>query len=168
VCSSLSSNPSAFHFLCRSILLWFCGRHWFSRARVFLPIHFLSATIFLVCSESFLLWSASAGIFVYAARVLCAGPFFITKVSCSRIHVPTSRSAESFVDLYFPFDYRLSYSYNRSKHLVDSVRSSVSVDNRPSLIIFPAQFAPARRRLCLLSSARLWFSSAQNPFPILS
>jgi hypothetical protein len=46
VCSSLSPNPSAFHFLYRLILLWFCGRHWFSRGRVFLPIHFLSAAFF--------------------------------------------------------------------------------------------------------------------------
>jgi hypothetical protein len=138
VCSSLSSNPSAFHFLCRSILLWFCGWHWFSRGRVFLPIHFLSAAIFLVCSESFLLLSASAKIFVYAARVLCTGPFFITKVSRSGIPVPLSRCAERFTDLYFPFDFLLSYSSNRSKHLVDSVRSSVSVASRPSPIVFPA------------------------------
>jgi hypothetical protein len=168
MCSSLSLNTSAFHFLCHSILLWFCGRHWFSRGRVFLPIHFLSASIFLVCSESFLLSSASAGIFVYAARVLCVGPFFIAKVSLSGIPVPTSRCAERFIDLYFLFDFQSSYSSNRSKHLVDAVRSSISVASHPSLIVFPARFAPARRHLCLLSSARLWFSSARNPFPILS
>jgi hypothetical protein len=131
VCSSLSPNPSAFHFLCRSILLWFCGPHWFSRGRVFLLIHFLSAAIFLVCSESFLLSSASAGIFVYATRVLCADPFFITKVPRSRIPVPMSRCVERFTDLYFLFDFQSSYSSNRSKHLVDSVHSSVSLASRP-------------------------------------
>jgi hypothetical protein len=144
VCSSLSPNPSAFHFLCRSILLWFCGRHWFSRGRVFLPIHFLSAAIFLVCSESFLLSSASAGIFVYATRVLYAGPFFTAKVSRSGIPIPASRCVERFADLYFPFDFQSSYSSNRSKHLVDSVHSSISVASSPSLIVFPARFAPAR------------------------
>jgi hypothetical protein len=143
MCSSLSPNSSAFHFLCRSILLWFCGRHWFSSGRVFLLIHFLSATIFLVCSESFLLSSASAGIFVYTARVLCVSLFFIAKVSRSGIPVPATRCSERFTDLYFPFDFQSSYSSNRSKHLVDSVHSSVSVASRPSPIVFPAQFAPA-------------------------
>jgi hypothetical protein len=51
-----------------------------------------------------LLSSASAGIFVYAARVLCAGPFFIAKVSRSEMPVPVSRCAERFVDLYFPLN----------------------------------------------------------------
>jgi hypothetical protein len=41
-------------------------------------------------------------IFVYDARVLCADPFFITKVSRSGILVPASRCAERFADLYFP------------------------------------------------------------------
>jgi hypothetical protein len=144
VCSSLSPNPSAFHFLCHLILPWFCGRHWFSIGRVFLSIHFLSAAIFLVCSEYFLLSSASARIFVYAARVLCAGPFFIAKVSYSGIPVTTSRCAELFADLYFPFDFQSSYSSNRRKHLVDFVRFSVSVANRPSPIVFSARFTPAR------------------------
>jgi hypothetical protein len=105
---------------------------------------------------------------VDAARVLYAGPFFIAMVSRSGIPVPTSRCAERFAYLYFPFDFQLSYSSNWSKHLVNSIRSSVSVANRPSPIVFPVQFALARRCLCLLSSARLWFSSARNPFPILS
>jgi hypothetical protein len=111
--------------------------------------------IFLVCYESFLLSSASVGIFLYAARVLCAGPFFIAKVSRSGIPVPASRCAERFTNLYFPFDFQSSYSSNRIKHLVDSVRSSVSVASHPSPIVFPAQFAPARRCLCLLLSAKL-------------
>jgi hypothetical protein len=107
-------------------------------------------------------------IFVYATRVLCASLFFIAKVSRSGIPVPASRCAERFADLYFPFDFQLSYSSNRSKHMVDYVRFSVLVASRPSLIVFSAQFALARRHLCLLSSSRLWFSSARNPFPILS
>jgi hypothetical protein len=100
--------------------------------------------------------------------VLCADSFFITKVSCSGIPVPTSRCTERFADLYFPFDFQSSYSSSRSKHLVDSVHSSISVASRPSLIVFPPRFALARRHLCLLSSARLWFSSARNPLTILS
>jgi hypothetical protein len=107
-------------------------------------------------------------IFVYATIVLCASLFFIAKVSRSRIPVPVSRCTERFADLYLPFDFQLSYSSNRSKHLVDYVRFSVSVASRPSPIVFSARFAPARRRLCLLPSSRLWFSSAHNPFPILS
>jgi hypothetical protein len=102
---------------------------------------------------------------VDAARVLCIGPFFLANVSCSGIPVPASRCTERFTDLYFSFDFQSSYSSNRSKHLVDSVCSSVSIASHPSPIVFPARFAPARRCLCLLSSARLWFSSVQNPFP---
>jgi hypothetical protein len=52
-----------------------------------------------------LLSSASAGIFVYAAKVLCAGPFFIAKVFGFGIPVPASRCTERFTDLYFPFDF---------------------------------------------------------------
>jgi hypothetical protein len=105
---------------------------------------------------------------VDATRVLYAAPFFIAKVSRSGIPVPASRCAERFAYLYFPFDFQLSYSSNQSKHLVDSIRSSISVANRPSPIVFPVRFALARRCLGLLLSARLWFSSARNPFPILS
>jgi hypothetical protein len=50
-----------------------------------------------------------------------------------------SRCAERFADLYFPFDFQSSYSSNRSKHLMNSVRSSVSVASRPSPIVFPAR-----------------------------
>jgi hypothetical protein len=81
---------------------------------------------------------------VDAARVLCAGPFFITKVSRSGIPVPASKCTEGFTNLYFLFDFQSSYSSNRSKHLVDFVRSSVSVASCPSPIVFPARFAPAR------------------------
>jgi hypothetical protein len=81
---------------------------------------------------------------VDAARVLCAGPFFIAKVSRSGIPIPASRCAERFTDLYFLFDFQSSYSSNRSKHLVDSVCSSISVASRPNPIVFLARFAPAR------------------------
>jgi hypothetical protein len=49
---------------------------------------------------------SSAGIFVYAAKLLYAGLFFIAKVSRSGIPVPTSRCAERFADMYFPFDFQ--------------------------------------------------------------
>jgi hypothetical protein len=71
---------------------------------------------------------------VDAARVLCASPFFLAKVSRSGIPIPVSRCVERFTDLYFLINFQSSYSSNRSKHLVDSVRSSVSVASRPSLI----------------------------------
>jgi hypothetical protein len=137
-------------------------------AESFFLFTFLVQLFFLVCSESFLLSSASARIFVYAARVICVGAFFITKVSRFGIPVPTSKCVGRFTDLYFPFDFQSSYSSNQSKHLVDSIRSFVLVASHPCSIVFPARFAPARRHLCLLSSARIWFSSARNPFPILS
>jgi hypothetical protein len=47
------------------------------------------------------------------------------------------------------------HTHPTRKHLMDSIRSSVvAIASRPSLIVFPARFAPARRPLCLLSSAR--------------
>jgi hypothetical protein len=65
-----------------------------------------------------------------------------------------SRCAERFADLYFPFDFQSSYSSNRSKHLMNSVRSSVSVASRPSPIVFPARFAPASDPFVCCQSAR--------------
>jgi hypothetical protein len=145
VCSSLSPNPSAFHFFVVRSCSGFVVGTSSQEVESFFRFTFLVQLFFLFAPNPF------------CCRVHQLGFLFAPPGSSTPVRSSSPRSPA--LGSLFPRVGAPSASLICISRLIFS---------HPSPIVFPARFALARRRLCLLSSARLSFSSAQNPFPILS